>query len=116
MAFESMAFESMAFESMAFWLNHCTLSLRCTNANSISRRRRKQKIWDLRHLSNELVLCSERFCIKIGIILKECPLYNKQKYIHGCLEIPDLFLVLNMISHLFNALTREISCSTLSIY
>ena len=33
--------------------------------------------------------------------------------IHGCLEIPDLFLVLNMISHSFTdaALTREISCS-----
>ena len=34
---------------------------------------------------------------------------------HGCLEIPDLFLVLNMISHSFAALTREISCSTLEI-
>ena len=43
--------ESMAFESMAFWLNHCTLSMRCANANSISRRRRKQKIRDLRHLT-----------------------------------------------------------------
>jgi hypothetical protein len=31
------------------------------------------------------------------------------------LEIPDLFLVLNMISHSFAALTREISCSTLEI-
>ena len=30
--------------------------------------------------------------------------------IHGCLEIPDLLLVLNMIF-----LTREISCSTLEI-
>ena len=45
-----MAFESMAFESMAFWLNRCTLSLRCANANSISRRR-KQKTRDLRHLT-----------------------------------------------------------------
>ena len=42
--------ESMAFESMAFWLNRCTLSLRCANANSISRRR-KQKTRDLRHLT-----------------------------------------------------------------
>ena len=32
-----------------------------------------------------------------------------------CLEIPDLFLVLNMISHSFAALTREISCTTLEI-
>jgi hypothetical protein len=34
---------------------------------------------------------------------------------HGCLEIPDLFLVLNMMSHSFAALTREILCSTLEI-
>ena len=32
--------------------------------------------------------------------------------IHVCLEIPDLFLVLNMISHSFAALTRKISRST----
>jgi hypothetical protein len=32
-----------------------------------------------------------------------------------CLEIPDLFLVLNMIFHSFAELTREISCSTLEI-
>ena len=31
------------------------------------------------------------------------------------MKIPDLFLVLNMISHSFAALTREISCSTLEI-
>jgi hypothetical protein len=30
----------------------------------------------------------------------------------ACLEIPDLFLVLNMISHSFAALTREISFNT----
>ena len=42
-------------------------------------------------------------------------LYIINRKIHGCLEIPNLFLVLNMISHLFAALTREISCSTLSI-
>jgi hypothetical protein len=35
--------------------------------------------------------------------------------IHGCLEIADLFLVLNMTSHSFVALTLEISCSTLEI-
>ena len=29
--------------------------------------------------------------------------------------IPDLFLMLNMISHLFAALTREISCSTCTL-
>jgi hypothetical protein len=34
---------------------------------------------------------------------------------HGCAEIPDLFLVLNMISHSFAVLTREISCSTREI-
>jgi hypothetical protein len=40
-------------------------------------------------------------------------LYIINRKIHGCLE--DLFLVLNMISHSFAALTREISCSTLEI-
>ena len=38
-------------------------------------------------------------------------LYILNRKIHGCLEIPDSFLVLNMISHSFAALTREISCS-----
>ena len=33
-----MAFELMAFEPMTFWLNRCSLSLRCANANSISQR------------------------------------------------------------------------------
>ena len=42
-------------------------------------------------------------------------LYIINRKIRGCLEIPDLFLVLNMISHSFAALTREISCSTLEI-
>ena len=42
-------------------------------------------------------------------------LYIINRKIHGCLEIPDLFLVLNMISHSFAALTRWISCSTLEI-
>ena len=42
-------------------------------------------------------------------------LYIINRKIHGCLEIPDLFLVLNMISHSFAALTRGISCSTLEI-
>ena len=36
--------------------------------------------------------------------------YIINRKIHVCLEIPDLFLVLNMIF-----LTREISCSTLEI-
>ena len=48
-------------------------------------------------------------------LFKDCPLYIINRKIHGCLEIPDLFLVLNMISHSFAALTREISCSTLEI-
>jgi hypothetical protein len=38
---------------------------------------------------------------------------NRKIHGHGCLEIPDLFLVLNIISHLFAALTRGISCSIL---
>jgi hypothetical protein len=42
-------------------------------------------------------------------------LYIINRKIHGWLEIPDLFLVLNMTSHLFAALTCEISCSTLEI-
>ena len=43
-------------------------------------------------------------------------LYIINRKIHGCAEIPDLFLVLNMISHSFAALTRDrISCSTLEI-
>jgi hypothetical protein len=42
-------------------------------------------------------------------------LYIINRKIHGCLEIPDLFLVLNMIPHSFTALTLEISCSTLEI-
>ena len=41
--------------------------------------------------------------------------YVISRIIHVCLEIPDLFLVLNMISHSFAALTREISRSTLEI-
>ena len=42
-------------------------------------------------------------------------LYIINRKIHGCAEIPDLFLMLNMISHSFAALTRWISCSTLEI-
>ena len=41
------------------------------------------------------------------ILLEKTVVYNR--IIHVCLEIPDLFLVLNMISHSFAALTREIS-------
>ena len=47
--------------------------------------------------------------------LSKTVLYIINRKIHGCLEIPDLFLVLNTISHSFAALTREISCSTLEI-
>ena len=46
-------------------------------------------------------------------ILLEHTVLNR--IVHVCLEIPDLFLVLNMISHSFAALTREISRSTLEI-
>ena len=41
--------------------------------------------------------------------------YTTKRTIYEGFEIPDLFLVLNLISHLFTALTREISCSTLEI-
>ena len=55
------------------------------------------------------------FCMIFYIGRKDSSLYNKQK-IHGCMEIPDLFHVLNMIFHThFVALTREIPCSTLDI-
>ena len=37
------------------------------------------------------------------------------RFSNNHLEIPDLLLVLNMISHSFAALTREISRSTLEI-
>ena len=43
--------------------------------------------------------------------------YIINRKIHGCLEIPDLFLVLNMIflTRSLRSLAREISCSTLEI-
>jgi hypothetical protein len=56
----------------------------------------------------------KRIAMYVLLLFTEFCLYNKQK-IHGCLEIPDLILVLNMISHSFAALTREISYSTLKI-
>ena len=43
------------------------------------------------------------------ILLEKAVVHIINKAIHVCLEIPDLFLVLNMISHLFAALTRKIS-------
>jgi hypothetical protein len=49
------------------------------------------------------------YCFSLNFV------YIINRKIHGCLEIPDLFLVLNMISHSFAALTGEISCSTLEI-
>ena len=42
-------------------------------------------------------------------------LYIINRKIHGWLEIPNVFLVLNMTSHSFAVLTCEISCSTLEI-
>jgi hypothetical protein len=53
------------------------------------------------------------FCNNYGF--SKTVLYIINRKIHGCLEIPDLFLVLNMLSHSFAALTLEISCSTLEI-
>ena len=49
------------------------------------------------------------------ILLEKTAVYIINRIIHVCLEVPDLFLVLNMISHLFAALTREMSRSTLEI-
>ena len=49
------------------------------------------------------------------ILLEKTVVYIINRVIHMCWEIPDLFLVLNMISNSFAALTREISCSTLEI-
>jgi hypothetical protein len=43
------------------------------------------------------------YCFSLNFV------YIINRKIHGCLEITDLFLVLNMISHSFAALTREIS-------
>ena len=43
------------------------------------------------------------------LLLKTFSLYIINRKIHGCLEIRNLFLVLKMISHSFDALTREIS-------
>ena len=48
-----------------------------------------------------------RFSVKIIAFQRLSFILNRK--IHGCLEIPDLFLMLNMISHFFAALTREIS-------
>ena len=50
------------------------------------------------------------------ILLEKTVVYIINRIIHVCLEIPDLFLVLKMISHSFAALTREISRSTLEVY
>ena len=49
------------------------------------------------------------------MLLEKTVVYIINRIIHVCLEIPDLFLVLNMTSHSFAALTREISRSTLEI-
>ena len=49
------------------------------------------------------------YCFSLNFV------YIINRKIHRCLEIPDLFLVSNMISHSFAALTREISYSTLKI-
>ena len=48
-------------------------------------------------------------------LLEKTVVYIINRIIHVCLEIPNLFLVLNMISHSLAALTREISRSNLKI-
>jgi hypothetical protein len=57
----------------------------------------------------------KRIATDVLLFFTEFCLYIINRKIHGCLEIQELFLVLNMISHSFAALTREISCSTLEI-
>ena len=54
------------------------------------------------------------YCLCMDILLEKTVVYILNRTIHVCLEIPDLFLVLN-ISHSFAALTRKISRSTLEI-
>jgi hypothetical protein len=57
----------------------------------------------------------ERIATDVLLFFTEFCLFIIKRKIYGCLEIPDLFLVLNMISHSFTVLTREISCSTQEI-
>ena len=54
----------------------------------------------------------DNFTLLVG---RKPVVYIINRKIHGCLEIPDLFRVLNMIFLSFAALTRQISCSTLEI-
>jgi hypothetical protein len=63
----------------------------------------------------KLSLFNYRFPVEIIAFQRVTVLYIINRKIHGCLKIPDIFLVLNMISHSFAALTREISCSTLEL-
>ena len=59
------------------------------------------------NLTCEIIYDNLTIMYKLSLF-KDCPVYNKQKNTWVLQEIPDLFLVLNMISHLFAALTREI--------
>ena len=57
---------------------------------------------------------NNHYSLRYFILLEKTVVYIINRTIHVCLEIPDLFLVLNMISHSFAALTRVISRSTLN--
>jgi hypothetical protein len=59
----------------------------------------------------------KRIAMDVLLLFTEFCLYNKQKntWVLGSLGNTSLILVLNMISHSFAALTREISYSTLKI-
>jgi hypothetical protein len=49
----------------------------------------------------ENIICCKTHCTDVLLFFTEFCLYIINRKIHGCLEIPDLFLVLNMISHSF---------------
>jgi hypothetical protein len=56
-----------------------------------------------------LTLTPKHACLPIYIYI------YRERIIHGCAEIPDLFRVLNMISHEWAQRTSEIPCSTREI-
>ena len=56
--------------------------------------------------SNNFTCENYHFSVK-SIALQKTVIYIINRNMHGCLETPDLFLVLNMISHSFAALTLE---------
>ena len=65
------------------------------------------------HVKISLFKQSSSIAYGYFILLEKTVVYIINRTIHVCLELPDLFLVLNLISHSFAAFTREISRSTL---